>query len=407
MTAPDVHFEDELSAIDYLMLRGESDPRTRSSMVSIAMLDTTPDFDRLREVFERTSREFIRLRQHVVVPSLPVTAPRWVVDPDFNLNYHVTRTTLPAPGKLPQLLDIAEKMGAAPLDTSRPLWEVMLVEGITETGAQAALITKLHHAITDGVGGMLSFNSIYDFARDPAPRPMPPLPTPEEIAADELTRKGLTTAVTKFWPTLSRGMGKGVRWGSDAIRNPGKYLEELRDLAASAQRVMGPPPVPPSPLLRRRSLGRRLDCFDFPLVRLKAAAKAAGVSVNDAYIAAVCGGLGRYHQALGVDIEALPLAMPVNLRKDDDPAGGNRFAGARLAAPIGEADPVKRMQLVREQVLTAVAEPAINILGAIAPVLSKLPSAMLGTLSASAAAIDVQASNVPGHPEPPFIAGAR
>jgi diacylglycerol O-acyltransferase len=129
--------------------------------------------------------------------------------------------------------------------------------------------------------------------------------------------------------------------------------------------------------------------------------------VNDAYIAGLCGALRRYHEALGVPVDAMPFAMPVNLRADDDPAGGNRFAGARIVAPVGEPDPARRIARVREQVLTAVSEPAINAMMAAAPLFALLPASMLSALASMASSTDVQASNVPGFPTAPYVAGAK
>jgi diacylglycerol O-acyltransferase len=200
---------------------------------------------------------------------------------------------------------------------------------------------------------------------------------------------------------------RAVQLGGRAVRSPSRAVNDVGKMLGSAQRVLGAPPAPPSPLLKRRGLGRRFETVEFPLARFRAAAKSAGGSVNDAYISAICGALRRYHEALGVPVDAIPLAMPVNLRTDDDPAGGNHFAGARIAAPVGEPDPARRIQLIREKVLTAVAEPAINALSYAAAVLSRIPTAMLGALSSLTSTTDVQASNVPGYPEPPYIAGAK
>ena len=106
----------------------------------------------LHEALDRASRVVIRMRQKVVVPPLPTTPPRWVVDPDFDLDYHLRRVALPAPGTLRQLLDLAELTLQSPLDTSRALWEAVYVEGLE--GNRSALLTKLSHAITDGLGGI-------------------------------------------------------------------------------------------------------------------------------------------------------------------------------------------------------------------------------------------------------------
>src|ERR1700684_176689 len=111
----------------------------------------------------RASRGVIRMRQKVVVPSVPVTPARWVGDPDFDLDYHLRRVALPAPGTLRQLLDLAEVVRASPRDLERALWEVVYVEGLD--GGRAALLSKFSHAITDGVGGIELFGQVYDTAR--------------------------------------------------------------------------------------------------------------------------------------------------------------------------------------------------------------------------------------------------
>ena len=144
-----------------------------------------------------------------------------------------------------------------------------------------------------------------------------------------------------------------------------------------------------------------------PLADLRAAAKAAGGSVNDAYLAALSGGLGRYHEALGLPVDELPLALPVSLRTADDPAAGNRITGITIAAPVGEPDPVERIRLVREQVIARRGEPALDVLDRIAPVLSLLPDAALETITARLTPPDIQASNVPGYWQETFLAGAR
>ena len=129
--------------------------------------------------------------------------------------------------------------------------------------------------------------------------------------------------------------------------------------------------------------------------------------MNDAYLAALCGGLGRYHEVLGVPVDALPLALPVSLRGADDPASGNRFAGVTIAAPVGESDPVERMRQVRQQVIAGRSEPAIDVIGRLAPVLSLLPDETLHEVVDRITPPDIQASNVPGYAQETFLAGAR
>ncbi|PQM47727.1 Putative diacylglycerol O-acyltransferase [Mycobacterium talmoniae] len=163
----------------------------------------------------------------------------------------------------------------------------------------------------------------------------------------------------------------------------------------------------PSPLLRRRSLATRSIALDIPLSDLYRAAKSGGGSVNDAYLAGLSGALGRYHEALGVPIATLPMAVPVNLRAEADPAGGNRFTGVNVAAPVGVADPVERMKRIRAQMTQRREEPALDMIGSVAPVLSVLPTSVLEMVTGSVVASDVQASNVPFYPGDTYIAGAK
>src|SRR6516165_599136 len=206
---PPVAQPDELSALDYLLHRGESHPATRSAFLNLEVLDRPADWGRLREAMDRASRVVIRMRQKVVIPPLPTTAPRWVVDPDFDLDYHLRRIALPAPGTLRQLLDLAELTLQSPLDTSRALWEAIYVEGLE--GGRAALLTKLSHAITDGLGGIALFEQVYDTERDAPPRPMPPVPVPRDVTGTDLVRSGVRrlpeTTLAAGWKLAGRTAG--------------------------------------------------------------------------------------------------------------------------------------------------------------------------------------------------------
>jgi hypothetical protein len=185
-------------------------------------------------------------------------------------------------------------------------------------------------------------------------------------------------------------------------------VSETLRFAASLRRVLSPPPAPPSPLLRNRDgrvwLMRTLEC---PLADLRAAAKRAGGSVNDAYIAVLLGGLRRYHEHHGVEIDELPITVPVSLRRSDDPMGGNKFAGAMLAAPIGIVDPAERVAALRGVILASLAEPALDSFSVITPVVNRLPSAVGAAVMGLGAATDLSASNMPGLPYEVFMAGAR
>jgi diacylglycerol O-acyltransferase len=395
---------EELSAFDQILHRGEANPRTRSGIMTLELLDSTPDWDRFRRRFEHASRKVLRLRQKVVTPTLPTAAPRWVIDPDFNLDYHVRRLRVAEPGTLRQVMDIAEVAAQSPLDISRPLWTATLIEGLD--GGRAALMVHLSHAVTDGVGGVEMFANLYDLESDPPPQAPPPLPIPSDLSPNDLMRQGLN----RLPGAIAGGVRDAVFGAAQAVghvvRDPVTRLGSAIDYAFSGARVIGPV-ADPSPVLRRRSLASRSEAIDIVFGDLHRAAKSAGGSINDAYLAGVCGALRLYHEAKGIPIDTLPMAVPVNLRSEADPAGGNRFAGVNLAAPIGLQNPEVRIKNIRTQMTSKREERAIDMVGAIAPVVSLLPDSVLEAMAGSIVNSDVQASNVPVYAGDTFIAGAK
>jgi diacylglycerol O-acyltransferase / wax synthase len=395
---------DELGAVDQLLHRGEANPRTRSGIMALELLDVAPEWERYRTNFENASRKILRLRQKVVTPTLPTAPPRWVVDPDFNLDFHVRRVRVPEPGTLREVFDMAEVILQSPLDISRPLWSVTLIEGLAD--GRAAQLLHLSHAVSDGVGSVEMFSQIYDLERDPAAKPAPPVPIPTDLSANDLMREGINALPGTIAGGVRDAVSGAIGTVGKVISNPAAAVSGILDYATSGNRVMRRA-AQPSPLLRRRSLSSRSEAIDMRLPDLHRAAKAAGGSINDAYLAGVCGALRLYHEALGLPIDTLPMAVPVNLRSDADPSGGNRFAGVNLAAPVGTVDPVARIQEIRAQMIQRREESAIDMLGSIAPVLSLLPSAVLEAMTGSVIGSDVQASNVPVFQEDTFIAGAK
>ncbi len=404
---PAIDFPRDLGAFDYLMFRAEADPRSRSAGLTVALLDEAPDLARLRGVFDRASRVVVRLRQHVVVPALPIGSPRWVIDPDFDLEFHVRHVRLPEPGTLRQLLDLAQPILSAPFDVARPLWEAYLVEGLSEPGCSAAMLMKMHHSLTDGVGALELLRQLYDFERDADRGPMPLIPPPEDLSSVDLVKHAGRRAPQSMVTSSVVQARRAVRVARRVAGDPSRAVRDLGSFVSSARRVISPPPVAPSPVLARRSLGRRFETIEFPLDQFRRAARSAGGSVNDAFISAVGAVLRLYHEGMGVMVDAVPLAMPVSLRRDDDPMGGNRWAGARLPVPVSEPDPAKRITEIRELVLGAVGEPAIDALNWVAPMLIHLPGPLLGALSSITAGTDVQASNIPGYPVTTYVAGAK
>ena len=395
---------EELSAFDMLLHRGEANPRTRSGIMAVELLDTIPQWDRFLSVFEYASRRVLRLRQKVVVPTVPTASPRWVVDPDFNLNFHVRRVRVPEPGTLREVIDLAEVTVQSPLDISRPLWTATLVEGVSE--GRAAVLLHMSHAVTDGVGAVEMFAQFYDLERDPPPREPAPLPIPQDLTANELAREGLNHLPGNILGGVRDAVTGAVQVVGRALSDPVSAVGGVVSYARSTTRVMSTS-AEHSPLMRRRSLSSRTEAIEMVLGDLRAAAKAAEGSINDAYLAAMCGALRLYHDELHMPIDALPMAIPVNVRAEADPAGGNRFAGVMIDAPLGISDPAARIHNVRTQMVKRRDEPAIDMISSVAPLLGLLPDPMLESVVGSMVSGDVQASNVPMYAGDTYIAGTK
>lgn len=397
----------EMSAFEAVMWRAEVDPRLRSTTTSVLVLDRAPDWERLLAGHRWVVSAVPRFRQRVVVPAFSIGNPTWVEDPDFHLDYHLRRLSLPAPGSERQLFDLAQTLAMTPFDKARSPWEATLVEGLE--GGRAAYILKLHHATSDGLGIIQLLARVLQKTPDKADRPSPRTrlirpraPTPAELATQQL-RNGLLALPSETAGAVSSLAGSLRHW----MRNP-EALKKGRRYLNSARRVLGIKPVAGSGLFKRRSLSWRFDAIEISLAELKAAAKAAEATVNDAFLSGLIGGFRRYHEAMGVPVERMPIGFPISLRTDNDAMGGNKFAGSQYAAPVSEQDPVARIRDIQLFVRETRAEPALDIMIRLMPVVTRLPIAAVTAMTADfTTAQDAQISNIPGIPYPVYMAGAE
>ncbi len=414
--------DNRMGAFDAVMWGVEDDPLLRSVILVAIVLDRDPGVAVGRERVERLTRLVPQLRQRVVGNSYSLVPPRWESDPHFDLGYHLRWVALPArhdggpAAGLAGVLRIAEQLAEQNFDRDRPLWEMTLVSGLPD--GRAALLVKIHHAITDGVGGMLIAASLFDLdsagprtvTRLPPVVPSPVLdPTGRVLAAVEYESRTLTDELRA---ALSGGTGLALR----AARNPWDTVRSTAGFAASVARLLAPASTPLSPVMVERSLSIRLDTIEMPLTDLQAAGVAAGGTINDTFIAAVAGGFREFHLRHDAVPAAVRLNMPVNLSPGESgsgPAsgarpGGNGWVPARFALPLDEPDLLLRIQQLHPLLRRARNEPALGVSGQVFRVLSTLPrpvtTAVAGALMKGT---DVAATNLPGPNFPVYLAGAR
>ncbi|MEX1667843.1 wax ester/triacylglycerol synthase domain-containing protein [Zhongshania guokunii] len=390
-----------MSAAEAIMWRMEVLPKTRSTGTSVHMLDGCPDWQRFLDTMTWMVSSVPRLRQRVFETGIPGQLPCWVNDDTFSLHYHVRRVSLPAPGGYRELMDFLETFATTPCDRSRPPWEIVLIEGCAEN--RSAFAMKIHHSLTDGGGLIQLFNSV--LARDPneyfggdATWPAATSPWSRNFAAR------LIGDAKQFSGGVSSLGRQGLAWLRSGNTELSRIaLDYSRSLLALTQAQSGGG----SPLFRKRSLATRFELLDVSFAPLKAAAKAAGVSFNDVYLAGIIGGFRRYHEAYDMTLEAVPLSFPVSVRKPGDPAGGNRFSGVSYRAPVHN-DLAQQLKEVSEFVSQVRKEPAIDFFNQIMPSLLAMPSSVVAALmSVVTSRMDAQASNIPGMRDTVYLAGSK
>lgn len=394
-----------LSQNDAIMWAVEADPLLRSTIVGVVLLDRPPDWQHLVQRVEQTTHRVPELREKVVSIPLRPNALRWVVEPDVDLDYHLRRVTAPAPGGAREVLDLARTFAAGGFDRSRPLWEFTLIEGLAEGGA--AFVMKAHHVVTDGIGAVQLAAHLFDF--DPEAPITSPRPADEASHARrppstaDLVRELVVHDVEGIIGLARTTLPSVVPTLFKLVRDPFHAVAETIHTAASVGRTIAPVTDTMSPVMVDRHQASRFEHLDVPLAALRDAAKAAGGTVNDAFLAGITGGLRRYHDAMGAEVEELRVAMPVSIRSEDDDIGGNHVSVMRFKVPVGVDEPDERIRRLHEVGRHIRAEKSLEHTEAIAGFLNMMPRGVIGAMLKH---MDFLASNVPGVPVPMWLCGA-
>ncbi len=296
----------------------ESDPRLRSTVVTVILLERTPDWEATRSRFETISADLPMFRERVVYSPLSAP-PRWVPYQDFDLDFHMRRVSAPAPGTVDTVLEMARIAAMEDFDRARPLWKATLVDGLADGGA--AVVCKFHHALTDGVGAIEIAMRLFDLTEEtdqPPAAPESALPSNDEAWWRDYL-DSLRFDAARASNTVTGGLVRSVPGlAFNTIRHPLATAGAAVETAASVYRTVRPVNDTGSSLMTDRSLVRHLDVHQVPLQQLRDAGHRGGGSLNDAFVAGVAGGLRLYHEKHGAEVGDLHLCMPVNLRTEDD-----------------------------------------------------------------------------------------
>jgi diacylglycerol O-acyltransferase len=396
-----------LSALDASFLHQEK-AGARLHVASVTVFDgPTPPYVELLAHIEGRLHLVPRFRQRLAEIPLDQGRPVWVDDPHFNLRYHLRHAGLPAPGSEEQLKNLAGRVFAQRLDRTKPLWELLLVDGLS--GGGFAVIAKSHHALVDGISAVDITTVLFDTEPDAPPPPAPPrawtarpLPTSAQLLSDALVER-----VTR--------PGELARTARAAVRTPRQVARNARDglQAMGALAFAGLSPAPATPLNVPTGPHRRYTWVDAQLGDLQGIKDSLGGTVNDAVLAVVAGALGRFLRHRGVDTQELVLKalVPVSVRAEaEQSALSNEVAPMWVPLPVGIEDPVAQFGAIRDAV--AVSAASGRAVGA--RTLTELAGFASPTILSQAARLqqrqrsfNVVVTNVPGPQLPLYLLGRR
>jgi diacylglycerol O-acyltransferase / wax synthase len=396
---------DRLTAVDASFLAQEG-PAAHMHVGAVMIFDGPPPaYQDLADHIRARLHLVPRFRQKLAFPPLETGRPLWVDDPNFNLEYHVRDTALPAPGSEGQLCALAARVHSQALDRSKPLWEMWLVHGLE--GGRFALLSKTHHALVDGVAGVDLATVLFDLHPTPAKlehsgTPWQPRETPSGL---DMAARGVRAAIGLPFDAAARAIG--------AAAHPNEALAGTREALEGIGEVVwaGLNPAPETPLNVQIGPHRRFAWVRHELADFKRVKDAFGGTVNDVVLAVVAGALRRWLRSRSVRTEGLELRglVPVSIRaRHERNQLGNRLAVMRAPLPVYIDDPVARLRVVREAMdglkesKQAVGAEVLTGVQALAP-----PTllAQASRLNFSTRLFNLLVTNVPGPQTPLYLLG--
>ncbi|MFN2545765.1 MAG: wax ester/triacylglycerol synthase family O-acyltransferase [Actinomycetota bacterium] len=336
---------ERLSGLDASFLYLET-PNMHMHVLAVSVFDptTVPEgysFENVRGMIESRLHLVPPFRRRLAAVPFNLNHPVWVEDPDFDLDYHVRRIGLPAPGTEEQLAELAGDIAGRPLDRTRPLWEMWVVEGL-ENG-HLATVSKMHHCTIDGVSGANMLVHLLDL--EPSP---PPKPAPEEEWRPERIPSDLELA---GYAMISR-----TRRPLQYARVAFSTVQSLVNFATTRFRREGPgmaaPLTAPRTSINTTVTPHRKVAFSrIPLDEVKAVKNATGTKVNDVVLAVCAGALRRYLEQRGeLPDRSLLATVPVSVRADDgdDTPGANKVSAMFTSLATDVDEPLERLQRIAE-----------------------------------------------------------
>jgi WS/DGAT/MGAT family acyltransferase len=403
---------DRMSPIDASFIYAEDDGLNHMHIASVLILEgPPPSYDELLNMVRSKIPDLPRYRQTMKEVPLHLGRPIWVDDAHFDLRYHVRESALAAPGTEEQRWRLFARIMSQRLDRTRPLWELWSVEGLDDD--RWLLISKVHHAMVDGVAGTELITNLLDRSPDPQRRTEPrwttqPAPSSTAMVVDAVSEmvtgafRGLPGLLAKLRPTTE----------PKALRTD---LDHARRLvtARTAETLNGP--VGPN----RRYVTTKVTIAEVKQIRTK-----IGGTLNDVVLAAATNGYRELISGRGepLDGRVVRVMVPVALHERDargmaihasDGTYENKATAVVVDLPVSVDDPLERARLVREQMEHIKSSDQIATMSALADTAAYAPATLMAVGMRAAAALPPQTtvnsvvSNVPGPRMTLYAAGRR
>jgi len=376
--------------------------RPTNLMVVNAVLwfDEPLDLERAREILRvRWAEPFPRFRQRIVEPRAGIGIPSWQDDPHFDLRRHIHHIAVPAPGDKRALEQLVGDLMVMPLDRSKPLWDVYLIDGY---GNGMAMMFRIHHCIADGIALSRILLSLTDAMPDVGIEP----------ARDDASRRGRIEAIAAPVKAGVQLAGAGLQEGFGILAHPAAELTALGAEARALAKLLITGPDTKTVLSGKLGVARRVTWSEpMPLQDVKKTGEATGTTVNDVLVAAITGALHSYLSDRDSLVDEIRVLVPFNLRPLDQPLPrdlGNRFGFAYLTLPVGIADAAgrladvcRRMDAIKRSPESALSYGILETIG-LTPL--QIEQQLLNIFTQKISAV---LTNVPGSPGPLSFAGTK
>lgn len=398
-----------MSPVDVAWLSME-EPTNQMMVNAVIIFDKPLEMERVRQVFEYRWLRYERFRQRVVRSPLPLFRPYWEDDPNFDLDLHLQRIALPAPGDQAALQDLVSDLMSMSLDFSRPPWKFYIIENY---GEGCAVMARLHHCLADGMALVEVLLSLTDFYAD---APLVPAAAADSTSSDGFI-DGMAREMGNAAHFLRNTADRAFREAIEAAQD-GERARQLGEAGAgvglAATRLLARSPDPRTRLKGKLGVMKRAAWSrPIPLADVKLVKNNLGGTINDVLVSAVAGGLRRYLVGKGDPVRTeqgeleFRAAIPVNLRGEAD-AGklGNKFGLVFLTLPVGVEEPIMRLAEVRRRMRelkrSAEAPVTLGILGMMGMGTDLFRETVVRILEPKATVV---LTNVPGPPIPLYLAG--